>query len=86
VRRPQIWSTLAARTGSTTYVRYQGKYDKPDLKHEAQVAKEKLEAHPEEVSTSSTVHGLGSNRQPSASVAAPEDALHTHGGIVDDLV
>lgn len=80
-----MWSSVLSKTGSTTYVRFNGKYDKPDLKHEAKVAKEKLEATPETVSSTSSLHGLGSNRQPASSVAAPEERLHTHGGIKDDL-
>jgi hypothetical protein len=85
-RRPLLGSTVLTKTGSTTYIRHNGKYDKPDIKHEAKVAKEKLEAHPEAVSTTSSMHGLGSNRQPESSVATQEEQLHTHGGIYDDLV
>ena len=79
-------TTAVLKSGTTTYVRHNGKYDKPDLKQEAKVAKEKLEAHPESVSTTSSMHGLGSNRQPESSVAPQEEQLHTHGGIYDDLV
>jgi hypothetical protein len=85
-RRPQVWSTVLSKTGSTTYVRYAGKYDKPDLKHEAQIAKEKLEATPETVSTTSSLHGLGANRQPASAVASPEESSHGHGSVSDDLV
>lgn len=74
------------KTGSTTYVRHVGKYDKPDLKHEKAIGKETLEVDPEHVSSTSSLHGLGSNRQPEEAVAKPEERLHTHGGIKDDWV
>ena len=36
--------------------RYQGPFDRPDREHEEKLQQQKLEAHPEEVSTTSSVH------------------------------
>ncbi|KIW01982.1 uncharacterized protein PV09_06493 [Verruconis gallopava] len=79
-KRPQLWTALSKNT-TQVYVRHQGKYDKPDLKHEAEVAKQKLKATPETVSTSSSIHPILHEQQTPSS----GDKLHTHGSIRSDL-
>ncbi len=63
-------------------MRNQSKYDKPDLKHEADVAKEKLKATPDTVSVTSSIHPIIGELQTPPS----EDKVHSHGGIGSDLV
>lgn len=43
---------------STSLQRYASPYDKVDTKHEDQVEHEKLEAHPDQVSSTSSVHQI----------------------------
>ena len=51
-------SMTAFKPFSTSLQRYASPYDKVDTKHEDQVEHEKLEAHPDQVSTTSSVHQI----------------------------
>jgi len=57
------------------------KFDRPDMKHERELAKKKLKATPETVSETSSIHPI------SGEVGAEPtgDEIHKHGGIASDF-
>lgn len=63
-------------------LRSSSKYDKPDTKLEEKARKEKIEAHPELVSTTSSTHALFSE----LGTKEPEKDADMSAGIVADLV
>ena len=71
---------------STSVQRYQSggasPYDHIDKKHELALEREKLEAHPDEVSEASSVHGVFSEK----GVEEPEKDEDMLAGVKEDLV
>lgn len=71
---------------STSVQRYQSggasPYDQIDKKHELALEREKLEVHPDEVSTASSVHGVFSEK----GVEEPETSEDMLAGVKEDLV
>ena len=74
------------RPFSTSVQRYQSggasPYDQIDKKHELALEREKLEVHPDEVSTASSVHGVFSEK----GVEEPEKSEDMLAGVKEDLV
>ncbi|TLD21662.1 hypothetical protein E2P81_ATG08250 [Venturia nashicola] len=76
-KRPQ---TIAASIHKLN-LRSSSKYDKPDIKLEQKVGQEKIEAHPELVSTTSSTHAIFSE----LATKEPEKETDMSAGIVADL-
>ncbi|RDI81503.1 hypothetical protein Vi05172_g8408 [Venturia inaequalis] len=76
-KRPQAIAASIHRLN----LRSSSKYDKPDTKLEEKIGREKIEAHPELVSTSSSTHALFSE----LGTKEPEKETDMSAGIVADL-
>lgn len=57
-RKPVTTAIATYKPFSTSLQRYASPYDHVDKKHEDQVEHEKLEAHPDQVSSTSSVHPI----------------------------
>lgn len=76
VRRPLSTSVQRYQSGGAS------PYDHIDKKHELALEREKLEAHPDEVSEASSVHGVFSEK----GVEEPEKNEDMLAGVKEDLV
>lgn len=85
-RRPLTSALTISKPLSTSLQRYATQPDKPfdhiDKKHEEQVIQKKLEAHPEEVSATSSVHKVFGEK----GVEKPEEDEDMLAGVKQDFV
>ena len=80
--RPVTLSLAAYKPLSTSLVRRAGPYDKIDKKHEEKVEQEKIVPHPDQVSTTSSVHQVFHEQ----GVPDPDEDVDMLADVKSDLV